>query len=306
MDEGLRELERAWREEGDTEARLAWLNARLRRGEQLAEFAPSDAAFLLARRRDEGELPTEDLRAAADLGHEAAALACELGPIQGRSPGSWGWLFWGSAERRSGWVGDWSPAAQKRAMLVLARLASAAASVDAPSFEAPRRLIDAFVEWAEEEVGEELVDRCDRELSAAVEEGAYELDPDLVDDWGEGIRRFNDLVQVLNTLPGFAAARPQDRGRFLSYFARGISVHVSEARALSALRRDLLPWLLRPRGQVPERAAALQRTYSPRQRFEQGESLTHPKFGQGEVLRATSKWIEVDFAGERRRLAHGL
>lgn len=49
------------------------------------------------------------------------------------------------------------------------------------------------------------------------------------------------------------------------------------------------------------------RAYSPRERFDLGEHVLHPKFGEGLVVRAPSKdKIEVAFADETRTLVHGL
>ena len=48
------------------------------------------------------------------------------------------------------------------------------------------------------------------------------------------------------------------------------------------------------------------RTYAPRQKFEAGESVEHPKFGRGNVLSATKESIEVAFADTVRKLVHGL
>ena len=53
-------------------------------------------------------------------------------------------------------------------------------------------------------------------------------------------------------------------------------------------------------------SAAPARTYSPRQKYEAGESVEHPKFGRGNVLSATKESIEVAFADAIRKLVHGL
>ena len=51
-------------------------------------------------------------------------------------------------------------------------------------------------------------------------------------------------------------------------------------------------------------AAIPPRRYSPAEHFEVGERVTHPKFGQGEVIRSAGKLVEIEFSdGSRRKLA---
>lgn len=53
-------------------------------------------------------------------------------------------------------------------------------------------------------------------------------------------------------------------------------------------------------------AGAPGRSYSPKETFAAGEEISHPRFGAGVVLRARARQLDVDFAGEVRKLAHGL
>ena len=53
-------------------------------------------------------------------------------------------------------------------------------------------------------------------------------------------------------------------------------------------------------------AGAPGRTYSPKETYAAGEEISHPRFGSGVVLRARARQLDVEFAGEVRKLAHGL
>lgn len=46
------------------------------------------------------------------------------------------------------------------------------------------------------------------------------------------------------------------------------------------------------------------RAYSARETYEAGEQISHPKFGQGEVIEARQGKIDVRFGRERRTLLH--
>jgi hypothetical protein len=46
------------------------------------------------------------------------------------------------------------------------------------------------------------------------------------------------------------------------------------------------------------------RAYSPREAYDEGEWIDHPKFGQGEVIASRDGKIEVKFGAEKRILIH--
>ncbi len=66
------------------------------------------------------------------------------------------------------------------------------------------------------------------------------------------------------------------------------------------LRRTLAAWAL---GEDVLGAEA--RPYAPAERYAEGERMTHPRFGEGRVLRVLGDKVEVDFGGEARTLVHG-
>jgi hypothetical protein len=53
---------------------------------------------------------------------------------------------------------------------------------------------------------------------------------------------------------------------------------------------------------APGEEAPTLRRYSPKEKFEVGDRLDHPKFGEGEVKSKAGKYIQVDFDGETRKL----
>lgn len=73
---------------------------------------------------------------------------------------------------------------------------------------------------------------------------------------------------------------------------------------VALLKRVILP--PEPTAVAPEKNAADAPPvpYSPEGHFELGQRLTHKKFGEVSVTSVGETWIEVEVAGEKKRLAH--
>ncbi|HEX8707193.1 MAG TPA: hypothetical protein VF723_02940 [Pyrinomonadaceae bacterium] len=54
----------------------------------------------------------------------------------------------------------------------------------------------------------------------------------------------------------------------------------------------------------PEQLTGPQRSYSPRETYQPGDLVSHPKFGLGKVLEVRQGKIDVRFNGELRTLLH--
>lgn len=267
------------------------------RGKKPADLSDEQQAALLQDRFGRGELREELVRAAALAGHAGAARALAVEP--GSPPVH-------DVRRLAAWIEELAPlgaVALRQATLALVRLTSGALRAsfksdeldegETPALEA-REPVEV---WAASPSGSlEEAAAAARERLEALHEEMEEAD--LLEDWDEQEHRAWALLRALLSIEAEDALASE-----LATRLREGAICWARADARRELERALAAPLWRAAPKVVRRGA---QPYSPQGRYTVGEVIEHAKFGQGKVVRALARQIEVEFDGERKKLAHGL
>jgi hypothetical protein len=297
-DERLAELRRSWEQGGDPADGARYAHEAMRHGQGLNDLEPALGALVLGAWRDEGQLTADQVRLAALGGHPAAR------ELEGDLPAESGGAEWiQEALRLQGLGSDlyrgWFCGLGRRVADVvtlelpdpdlLPRLHEVLDAQEAAPSDAQARslsaLADALAGWAED---------------GTVHEAAYlesEGDPDAAER----------AVGAVHTLIGLCQALcwSQEEGGSTSMQdpAWGYSSPLPHDSVIEAARLVAVDLGLRRR-EAPVRDRAI--AYTPKRRYREGERLTHPTFGEGEVVRAAGRQVHVRFGDEVKKLAQGL
>lgn len=298
MAEGRVKSERA-AEVAAPEELLAQARDLVRRGKSPGDLSGEQQAALLQDRLARGELREELVRAAALAGHEGAARALAIEP--GTPPVH-------DVRELAAWVEALAPlggVGLRQATLALVRLTTAALRAsfksdeldegERPALEA-REPVEAWAASAGGSLDDAAASTRER-LESLYEEME---EADLLEDWDEQEHRAWALLRALLAIE---ADEEQALARELSARLREAAICWSRADARRALERALGEALWRAAPKVVRSGA---QAYSPQGRYTVGEVIDHSKFGQGKVVRALARQIEVEFDGGRKKLAHGL